>query len=109
VPLLVLNLLLAVGLTVTAVYRLYRHRTDPELGVLVQAVLNSFAMSVLMAQGLIPGFAMIAGYALFGTKGSHMDDYLIPGAPVWSLLLSLGSGLVVSTVAAIWAFVRLVR
>src|SRR5204862_42123 len=68
-----------------------------QLGDFVTSALASFGLAVLIVEGLLPGFWMIAGYALYG---GTLEDHLLPGTSVSSLLRTLAVGPVVSPYAA---------
>jgi hypothetical protein len=80
-------------------------RASDQVGAVVTIMLASFGLAWLLVEGVLPGFWMIGGYALFG---GTLEDHLLPGASIAGLLRSLVIGLVISTYASIRAYVSLI-
>lgn len=98
-----LGLLLTVIAVICQRRRTKSRRID-QFGEVVTAILASFGLAVLLVEGLLPGFWMIGGYAL---HGGAIEDSLLPGASIGSLLRALAIGLVISTYASVRAYVSL--
>ena len=95
------------GVLLTAV-ALYRNRVYPgsrELGAVVRTVLASFGLATLLVDGLLPGFWLIVNYGLYGGR---LEDHLLPGSEVGTLLRALAAGLLISTYAAVRAYLDLI-
>jgi hypothetical protein len=97
-----LGLLLALAATFVRSRRSARRR-DP-FGEVISLTLTSFALAVLLVEGLLPGFWLIVSYSL---HGGALEDHLLPGATVGSLLRALALGLVVSLIAGVRTYVWL--
>jgi len=102
---------IGIGLILTIVVLAYRRRTptirprhSDTVGEVAKAVLASFALAVLLVEGVFPGAWLIVAYSLYG---GPLEDRLPLGASIGSVLRAMAIGLVISTYAGISSYIAL--